>query len=354
MTEIAIRDDAGAAQVLRDTTLTELAQAAIDASMPAGTRSKYEKWWRDFIAWCERTGRTPLPATAETIANYITYLFSERVVEAGRSKGQTGLSLSTISQARWAIAKAHELAEVELPSLKKSRKAIRGYKNALAEAKDPRLRPQKAVAATADILQKLADAPQAPGLTGLRDRCMLLMWYSLGARASEIITVNLEDVTEMPGGLLVALYRKKTDDDGEVAIPVQHASLTVEAFRAWRDALAGLGRTSGPLFVRLWRHCSWAPEDVVVQPAPGKAPDSRLTIKGAEYVLKQAFQRAGLGSDWSGHSMRRGFATAARLAGHDNITIAKQTGHQPGSPVLLGYMDDADKWTRNALEGCGI
>ena len=42
-----------------------------------------------------------------------------------------------------------------------------------------------------------------------------------------------------------------------------------------------------------------------------------------------AAQRAGLPGRYRGHSLRRGGATAARRAGHDLVTIARQEGTTP-------------------------
>jgi len=346
--EIAVREavqDPAELQRQRDAALSPLALAAIRAGMSDKTWAVYSGWWNDFLAWCRREERTPLPATGETLAEYLTYLCYTRVVEGGPYKGQIGLSCTTVGQARWAVVKAHKKAGAPVPDLDPSLEVVRGYKKRLAEARDPRMRARKATPATPSDLQKLAELP-TDGPAGLRDRCLVLLWYSIAARVSDIVSLNIEDIADGGTGLTVTLYRQKTDLDAELAIPAEDAPQAVAAFRAWRDALAQAGRTSGPLFVRFnkWGGAATA----------SGSDDGRLSLSGAQGILKQAFSRAGLEGRWSGHSMRRGFATAARLAGHDNITIAKQTGHHPGSPVLLGYMDDADKWTRNALKGCGV
>jgi hypothetical protein len=47
-------------------------------------------------------------------------------------------------------------------------------------------------------------------------------------------------------------------------------------------------------------------------------------------------------------------ATAARRAGHDLVRIGRHGGGKDGSPVLLGYLEDADRWTENPLIGVGL
>ncbi|MFD4977099.1 hypothetical protein [Streptomyces sp. NPDC058424] len=54
---------------------------------------------------------------------------------------------------------------------------------------------------------------------------------------------------------------------------------------------------------------------------------------------------------WIGHSLRRGFATAARRAGHTLERIGRHGGWADGSRALLGYMEEGDRWERNPVAG---
>jgi integrase len=65
-------------------------------------------------------------------------------------------------------------------------------------------------------------------------------------------------------------------------------------------------------------------------------------------------ERAGLAGRYTGHSLRRGGAAAARKAGHDLVTIARHGRWKDGSPVLLGYLEDANRWTDNPMQGVGL
>ncbi|CAL9326133.1 hypothetical protein [Streptomyces sp. SudanB182_2057] len=58
--------------------------------------------------------------------------------------------------------------------------------------------------------------------------------------------------------------------------------------------------------------------------------------------------------DWSGHCLRRGFATAARAAGHDPLEIARAGGWADGSRDLARYMDDVDRVKNSPLVGIGL
>jgi integrase len=62
--------------------------------------------------------------------------------------------------------------------------------------------------------------------------------------------------------------------------------------------------------------------------------------------------RAGLAErGYTGHSLRRGFITAAVDAGADRAHVAAVSGHRPGSPVIDEYYEQHDRWAQNPLTG---
>ncbi|MDF6043860.1 hypothetical protein LRD69_17330 [Streptomyces sp. JH14] len=72
-------------------------------------------------------------------------------------------------------------------------------------------------------------------------------------------------------------------------------------------------------------------------------PTGRMTPEAAGDVVARLADRAGLTGQWSGHSLRRSFATAARRAGHNKIRTAR-----------VGYMEDADRVTDSPLINIGL
>lgn len=58
---------------------------------------------------------------------------------------------------------------------------------------------------------------------------------------------------------------------------------------------------------------------------------------------------------WSGHSLRRGFATAAKKAGKDLIETGRHGGWVDGSKSLAVYFEEAGTWDEtNPLYGIGL
>jgi site-specific recombinase XerD len=54
-------------------------------------------------------------------------------------------------------------------------------------------------------------------LAGLRDRALLLIGFGGALRRSELVALDVADVTENETGLLVAIRHSKTDQEGEGA-----------------------------------------------------------------------------------------------------------------------------------------
>ncbi|URM89874.1 hypothetical protein LUW75_07585 [Streptomyces sp. MRC013] len=65
-------------------------------------------------------------------------------------------------------------------------------------------------------------------------------------------------------------------------------------------------------------------------------PAGRMTAGAAAEVVERPAVAAALSGHWSGHSLRRGFATAVRAAGHDPLEIVRAAGHDPLEIVRAG------------------
>lgn len=70
--------------------------------------------------------------------------------------------------------------------------------------------------------------------------------------------------------------------------------------------------------------------------------------------MKRAAEGAGLDpAEFSGHSLRAGFATTAAAAGANERQIANQTGHT-SMEVLRGYIRQGTVFTDNAASKLGL
>ncbi|MFF7139579.1 site-specific integrase [Streptomyces sp. NPDC008196] len=350
MTEIAVRTTAAPELPAIRQQLSAAARQALAAGTADSTRRAYSSDWEGFTVWCATEGFRAMPATAETVTEYVAHLTTTPRPRTGKPYGP-----SSIQRAIAAIRTAHSAADAPMPSTKGARIVLRGYRAQLAEAKDPAARPKKAAAAVPSKLRELLAGVDRSTLAGKRDAALVLLGFATAARVSELVALDVEDIVRAEHGLDTAVYRKKIKafTDNAILYGTDPATCPVRAVLAYIDALAAEGRTSGPLFVRINRHGHVAPpltrHGVVIGD-----PTGRMTPEAAGDVVARLADRAGLEGQWSGHSLRRGFATAARRAGHDKIRTARVGGWADNSAALDGYMEDADRVTDSPLINIGL
>ncbi|MBY8879747.1 site-specific integrase [Actinacidiphila acidipaludis] len=346
--EIAVRAN-GSSGALDNRTpaLSGAARAALEAGTADSTRRAYSADWRAFTDWCTTVDLAPLPATPETVVEYVTHLTTTPRPKTGRP-----YSPSSIERTIAAIRTAHTAANLTPPSTKGARIVLRGYRDRLARAKDPAARTRKAQPAVPEALRVMVGTLDRTTLIGKRDAALLLLGYATAARVSELVALDLADVVETEQGIDAQVYRRKIKSFTDTAVPYgsNPATCPVRAVRALRDALAEAGRTDGPLFVRIDRHGRLAPP-MYRQGVSIGDPAGRLTPQAAAQVVEKSAEAADLEGEWSGHSLRRGFATAARKAGHDLVRIGRHGGWADGSKALLGYFEDEDRWEENPVAG---
>ncbi|MFI7049140.1 tyrosine-type recombinase/integrase [Streptosporangium sandarakinum] len=337
----------------RDHQLSPAAAAAIERGVPAATRAAYAGDWTRFAAWCAEVGRTALPATPATMAEYATHLAYDR-----------HRAPDTIRRALSAIRTMHALAEHAKPDLTAARKVVAGYTDHLIRTGDAKAEPHRAAAADTDALRALLAACDRTTAVGQRDAALLLLGYKGAARESELVAVNIEHLTSHPRGLEVRLYRGKTKRLQRLAIKhSKHGTgpcddlCPVRALTTWAATLRTDGRTRGPLFVRIDQHGNLGVA-MTRRGRPIGDPDGRLSVRAIDGIIAGAARRAGLSADhaeglrrqWSGHSLRRGFATAARAAGADPLIIARTGGWVDGSQTLWRYFEEVDRWADSPLD----
>jgi site-specific recombinase XerD len=335
--------------VTADTHLSPEAIDAVVTSRPDSTRRAYAADRKAYHDWCATHGRTVMPATPETMTEYATHLAG-----TPRGKDRRSAAPSSIERAMSAITTWHEEYGHPKPVMKGARAVINGYKERLATTKDPAARPRKASPAVPTALRAmLADLDRAT-LAGARDAALVLVGFATAARMSELVSLDVADIRTTATGLDTSLYRRKIRafTDNAVLYGSHPATCPVRAVLAYLDMLAEAGR-SGPLFMRIDRHGRLAPP-LTRKGQPIGGPDGRLTAQAAGQVVARLADRAGLDGEWSGHSLRRGFATAARRAGHDLVRIGRTGGWADGSRALLGYMEDVDRVTDSPLIGIGL
>jgi integrase len=242
---------------------------------------------------------------------------------------------STIGRRISAISQAHQLAGHESPT-----------RSAVVRMTLQGIRREKGVATTVKLpitvpdLRRMIDATP-DSLKGMRDRALLLVGFAGAFRRSELVALNVEDIEEVEEGIVVTLRRSKTDPEGagrRVAIPHgRHAdTCPTLGLRQWLEAA---GITAGPLFVSIDRHGHL---------------DGRLSDKGVALVVKHYAAAIGRDADdFSGHSLRAGFATEAARSGASELAIMRQTGHR-SLPMVRRYIREGSMWQSHPASKLGL
>lgn len=319
----------------------------ITDSVPRNTARAYAADRRTFNAWCETQGRSPLPCTPETLAEYVNHL-------ATGSEDSKPKAPKTIERALTAIRTMHEVTGHPVPTLKFARAALKDYKNNRA---DEGHRLKKAAPITVNDLREMVAKIPTDTTMGVRDRALIILGWAMMARRSELAALRINEVTVTPDGLEVWVRRSKTDQgaDGEtVAIPYGSNPDTcpVRLTRTWIRCLAELGVTSGQLWRSIDRHGNLAGDPKFA----GRATAPGLTDKAVSVILLRAVRRAGLPNVGAitAHSLRSGGATGARRAGADLLAITRHGRWADGSRAAMGYIQEADKWANNPMRGSGL
>ncbi len=143
-----------------------------------------------------------------------------------------------------------------------------------------------------------SDAPEAK-----RDRAMLELLYASGMRASELVSLNLNDIDTKEGN--VRCFGK---GNKERLVPIyQQAARVVEEYISQVRPRLVHSKTETALFVN--------------------QRGNRLTRQGLWQILKAYASSAGLGKQVTPHTLRHSFATHMLSGGADLRSVQEMLGH---------------------------
>jgi integrase/recombinase XerD len=154
----------------------------------------------------------------------------------------------------------------------------------------------------------------------LRDQAMLELLYGTGARISEAVGLDVDDLDLAAGEVLLRGKGGK-----ERVVPVgSYASAAVSAYQVRaRPALASGGRGTPALFLN--------------------ARGGRLSRQSAWTVLRQAAERANVTAEVSPHTLRHSFATHLLDGGADVRVVQELLGHASVTTTQVYTLVTVDK-----------
>ncbi|MEU9305683.1 hypothetical protein [Streptomyces sp. NPDC048269] len=145
--------------------ISPAARAATAKGIPHQTQGGYTGDWARFEQWAARAGHCPLPASAETLTEYVTWCTLTPRPRTGRPYKPSSIDPA---MAAVAVAVAHRAAGLPQPSQTGARLVLRGYEAELKATKDPRGKARKGAAATPRVLQQMIAATDTSTLIGAR------------------------------------------------------------------------------------------------------------------------------------------------------------------------------------------
>ncbi len=297
----------------------ERARQYVHNTRAQATYRAYRAHWQTFAEFCERHGAPALPATPATVCAFLV-----EQAEAHRA--------STLSAKVAAIAFQHRAAGAVNPcDALEVREMMRGIRRTIGTA------PRRKKAATLDIVRRMARAC-GDDLRGKLYRAIALVGFFGAFRRSELAALRVEDVTFTDYGARILIQRSKSDQEAEGRYKQLErlddpAICPVAALRDW---LSAAGITSGPVFRS-------------INMITGRLNDRPVSGRHIARIVKLLAERIGESAhEFSGHSLRSGFVTAALAAGAGELDVMEQTAH--ATPKMLAvYSRQEGRGARRAV-----
>jgi site-specific recombinase XerD len=222
---IVMPSNSGGRQVLEQIAAWE---TAAQGAYSTNTQRAYRTDWRCFQAYCAGQGIESLPAAAESVAAFL------------RGECARGRAVATVRRRAAAVSPAHRAAQLTDPC---KSEPVRLALRAIARERDTQ-RKQAAPLGhrEADKIVASIDAADARP-KDVRDLALMLLGRDLLARASELVSITVENITfDTDDTAVILLRRHKTSTE---ALPYQIGPDATAALARW---LKLPGIAAGPVF----------------------------------------------------------------------------------------------------------
>jgi len=295
----------------------------LKSSKANNTVRAYKSDFNDYTLFCVNNGFESMPSDPKIVSLYLTHLSTKEV------------KMSTLKRRLVSIGVVHRLKghylDTKHPSIIENIMGIKRRKGSNQKGKKPLL-----ISSLKEIINAI-DNQKKEEIKKLRDRSIVLIGFSGGFRRNEIVSLDYEDLDFVPEGLKINLKRSKTDQLGEGTVKgLPYFENTkycpVVSLQKWIEISK---IKSGSLFRRFTKG--------------SKLSVNRLTDQTVALIIKKYLQLAGIDNkNYSGHSLRSGFATSAAESGAEERSIMAMTGHK-SREMVRRYIKEANLFKNNAL-----
>jgi integrase/recombinase XerD len=186
------------------------------------------------------------------------------------------------------------------------------------DTKPPKLGSRLPKAISIEQVEALLAATDGESVQQLRDKALLELLYATGARVSEVVGLNVDDVIEDD------VVRVRGKGDKQRIVPVgSYARAALDAYlvRA-RPILSSRGTATPALFLGV--------------------RGQRVSRQNAWLIIRSAARRAGLEMEVSPHTLRHSFATHLLAGGADVRVVQELLGHSSVATTQIYTLVTAD------------
>jgi len=305
-------------KALQNQTLTNLKNSKANNTIRA-----YRSDFKDFSVFCAKNSFKSLPTDTKIVSLYLTYLSSK------------GVKISTLKRRLVSLAVIHKLRghylDTKHPIIIENLMGIKRKIGSYQQGKKPILINQLKTIINA------IDKEKTKEIKKIRDKTLILIGFGGGFRRTELVSINYNDIELVPEGVKIVVRRSKTDQFGE-------------------GMLKGLPYFSNQnycpvLHLKKWLELSNIKSGPIFRPFSKsfKLSENRLTDQSVALLLKKYLDVAGIeNKNYSGHSLRSGFATVSAESGADERSIMAMTGHKT-TQMVRRYIKEANIFKNNAL-----
>ena len=305
-------------KLLQEATLNNLKSSKANNTLRA-----YKSDFKDFGSFCAKHGFNSLPTEPKIVSLYLTHLSKNSKISTLKRRL---VSLSVVHK-----LKGHYL-DTKHPIIVENLMGIKRLKGSIQKGKKPIL-----ISHLKSIINVIHEQ-NVNDINKLRDKTIILIGFGGGFRRTELISIDHEDLEIVQEGLKITIKKSKTDQFGEgmtKGLPYFSNELycPVTNLKKWLE-ISNI--KSGPIFRRFTKGSILT--------------EKRLSDQSVVLLIKKYLKLAGINNNnFSGHSLRSGFATVAADSGADERSIMAMTGHKT-TQMVRRYIRDANIFKNNALK----
>ena len=284
----------------------------LGSSKSFNTLRAYKSDFYDFEKFCSNFGFKSIPSDPKVISLYLTDL-------SNKSK------FSTLKRRLASINVIHKIKgfhiDIKHPIITENLIGIKRKIGSYQKGKKPLLMNN-----LYQIIDLINHNQINKTLQLLRDKAIILLGFAGGFRRSELVSFEKSDLEFITEGLKITLRKSKSDQYGQGLI---------KGIPYFKNS-----KYCPVLAVKEWISSSDNLEEKKLFP---------YSDKTVSLIVKKYLALIGQDSkQYSGHSLRSGFATSTAAAGADERSIMAMTGHK-STEMVRRYIKEANLFTNNSL-----